>query len=176
MLPTQPIQVFRDVWQCRLIVYGGVAFDSRWLAVRMHSAATAWWLADLVRLAYSNDCLPPAPGHGHVRTASWEWAGGLNDDCALNLGSRHARAEWCTGPRRGGSWFCLVHDDACEYNPVFHTADVHIEPKSGLAARWLCELVTSVLQAGLRVPPPPRQPDNLYHRERPARRHLDQIC
>jgi len=103
---------------------------------------------DLIVATYENDCFRPPPGHRSSDEPFLEWTGDLDDDCAAETDTLYAHAEWCNGPRHGGLWYCMV--TACDPNlRYFHSLDMSIEPRSSIAARWLCELVISAASAGL---------------------------
>ena len=79
---------------------------------------------------------------------SLDWHGIFNDDCAATWKNYQAHAEHLSGPQRGGIWYCSVSD--AEGGRYFHTADrSDIQPKNGVAARWLCELVVSAAEQGV---------------------------
>ena len=80
------------------------------------------------------------------------WWGPLDTDHGATAGGIECHAEHLSGPVRGGNWYCQVYRGEAQY---FHTAECGIEPCSGEAAWWLCEVVVSVVQAGVWEPSTP---------------------
>ena len=125
----------KPIWACRVMDDATVIFESRVVAVRLLSCDAASWIARMVEAL-------------HGATQSLEWRGDLEDDCSAVWKRFGAHAEHLNGPRRGGIWYCSVDD--LDGKRFFHTADnPDIQPRSGAAARWLCELVVSLADAGL---------------------------
>lgn len=137
-----------SLWQCRVSDGSTIIFDSEWVALRFQTSGAAQWLADLITATHVNDSFWPPPGHRSSNEPLLEWTGDPNQDCAAETDTLYAHAESCTGPRRGGVWYCMVssrdHD-----RRFFHSLDMSIEPRNSIAARWLCELVISAATAGL---------------------------
>ncbi len=139
------------LWECRVLNGKEVIFDSLWVSLRIRSANAAQWLADLVIATYDRGLLRAAPGHRSSNDPFVEWTGDPSDDCAARLGPLHAHTEWSSGPHRGGDWYCMVR--TTEDNATFfHSADMSIHPRSGVAARWLCETIMAAANAGLLSP------------------------
>ena len=122
------------VWACRVTDGPTVIFESYAVSLRLLSRDAASWIARVVEEL-----------HGAVYPL--EWRGDLEDDCSAAWKRFVAHAEHLQGPHRGGIWYCSVSD--LDGKRFFHTADrKDIQPKSGAAARWLCELVISAAEAG----------------------------
>jgi hypothetical protein len=135
-------------WTCRVSDQQKVFFDSQWVSLRFRSPDGAKWLTNLIVAAIDRGVLWPPPGHRARDDSVVVWEGDLDDDCTSSLANLRAHVEWCNGPRRGGVWYCMV----CSFDPnqrYFHTLDMDIEPRSGIAARWLCELVMLATNAGV---------------------------
>ena len=121
-------------WAYRITDDVTYVFDSRSVSVHVLSPDAARWIARLIEGLRS-------------RTQTLHWNGDLKDDCSAVWKKFHAHAEHLQGPRRGGIWYCSVGD--VDGNRFFHTADYpDIQPRSGAAARWLCELMISSANAG----------------------------
>ena len=123
-------------WAFRVTRDEAVAFESAWVAIRYSERGDASWLAGLIDSLVARGTLPWRPGH--PAPAETMWDGDLDDDCRATVGDMHAHAEHLHGPRRGGAWYCSVSRSG---ERLFHTADCGVLPRSGGAARWLCELV-----------------------------------
>ncbi len=125
----------KPLWACRVMKGEELVFESRSVSIRLQTEEAAYWLAhhvEAVQLIPLQNILPKL-----------FWHGDLDDDCHACWRGVHAHAEWSNGARRGGLWYCSVS----EGNDVrfFHTADRNdICPKSGKAARWLCELIMTL--------------------------------
>jgi len=121
-----------------------VVFDSQWASVGFVARDSADWLAGLIARLDAHDAFAGCPGHPRVcarPAAPLLWQGDLADDCHAQAGELHCHAEWLTGPRRGGLWYASVWRTESANASVFHTLDRGLQPRSGSAARWLCELV-----------------------------------
>ena len=121
-----------------------VLFRSRDVAVRYLQRSDAQYVAELLINVLSN--------HGSLdlrSPAGCTWEGDVNDDCTTHFRGLIGRAEWLSGPRRGGIWYSAVF--RCnEIDAVFHTADRNgIQPRSGDAARWISEVVMLAADAKL---------------------------
>jgi hypothetical protein len=123
-------------WAFRAIRGDAVAFESAWVAIRYSAREDASWLAGLIDSLVARGMSPWRPGHS--APAEMRWNGDPDDDCRATVGEIHVHAEHLHGPRRGGVWYCSVDRSG---ERLFHTADCGIQPRSGGAARWLCELV-----------------------------------
>jgi hypothetical protein len=138
-------------WACRVSDGQNVIFDSKWVSLRLHSQDAAKWLADLVVATSNQGAFWPPPGHRANDRSLAAWDGDLNDDCVSSLGDLCAHAEWCKGPRHGGVWFCMVSSRDLD-SRYFHDLDIGVQPSTGTAARWLCELVMSAANSGILAP------------------------
>jgi hypothetical protein len=125
-------------WAFRVTRDGAVAFDSSWVAIRYSAQEDASWLAGLIDSLVARGMPPGRPGHPSTTSAGMQWDGDLDDDCRVTASDMYAHAEHLHGPRRGGAWYCSVTRSG---ERLFHTADWGVQPRSGVAARWLCELV-----------------------------------
>jgi hypothetical protein len=122
-------------WAFRVTDGDSVIFQSRQVSVRLLSRDAASWVARMIEELRG-------PGR------SLEWQGDMEDDCSAVWRTFGAHAEHLHGPRRGGSWYCSVGGP--NGTRFFHRADrADVQPRSGGAARWLCELVISAADAGL---------------------------
>ncbi len=73
------------------------------------------------------------------------WTGDLDDDCSLHWRGYHAHAE-CLSRNQ---WHCMVWREAeGKSTQVFHADEFDVMPKTGEAARWLCELVIATADRG----------------------------
>jgi hypothetical protein len=138
-------------WAFRVTVAGAVVFESSWVSVRFPDREDADWLAGLLDVLAGRGALPGSPGHPGQVASVVRWGGDLGDDCSATVGDLYCHAEHLSGPVRGGLWYCSVGRPGV---PLFHTADRGVQPRSGEAARWLCEVVVAAEAAGLveRVP------------------------
>ena len=131
------------LWACKVSVGAEIVFDSQNVSLRLKSKQAAEWLARQVEKSHL--ICPVALLEPPV------WAGDLNDDCRMMMGNLAAHAEWLSGPRRGGEWYCSVREAGGRVH--FHTIDAPgIQPKSGAAARWLCELILRLVVNGILEP------------------------
>jgi hypothetical protein len=135
---------------CRVVNEPGeVIFDSEWLAVRFADKRAVEFLGELALAAISAGTYRRPPGHplrGREPTIALAWTGDLDDDCVARPDGLLAHAEWMSGPRNGGSWYCSVSTTKTADDYLFHTS-VGITPTSGAAARWLCETVVALHRA-----------------------------
>jgi hypothetical protein len=129
------------VWAFRVTSGDVVVFESAWVAVRFSTRSDAVWLASLVDRLVAHGRPPARPGTTNL--AGVRWNGDLADDCWTTVGNIDAHAEHLYGPRRGGAWYCSVGRQG---ESLFHTADIGIQPRSSVAARWMCELVMSAAE------------------------------
>lgn len=122
-------------WAYRVTEGEKLIFQSQQVSVRLLSRDAAFWIARLIEALHG-------PGQ------PLEWCGDLEDDCSAIWKNLGAHAEHSQGPRRSGLWYCAVRrSDGMRF---FHTADRgDVQPRSGSAARWLCELVISAADAGM---------------------------
>jgi hypothetical protein len=123
------------VWAFRVTIGGRIVFESRGVSIRFMSREAASQIAELVEA---------------LDGAVWAlaWRGDPADDCSATWGRFGAHAEHIRGPRRGGSWYCSVFGSDGER--YFHTADENdVQPRSGQAARWICELVVAAGDLGI---------------------------
>ena len=128
----------KPVWAFRLIDGATESFTSQCISVRLLTRDAAAWVAGLVEAQRGSTLLLP-------------WTGDFDDDCSVTWKRLYAHAEHMEGPRRGGIWFCSVSD--LDGKRLFHTADnADVQPKSGSAARWLCELIISSADSGILDP------------------------
>jgi hypothetical protein len=123
-----------------------VVFESAWVSVQYQARQDAEWLARLIDALAEQGAFPGCPGHSSQVASVVRWAGDLGDDCSAFVGELHCHAEHLSGPVRGGAWYCSVSRSG---ESVFHTADRGVHPRSGEAARWLCEVVVCAATAGL---------------------------
>jgi hypothetical protein len=137
-----------SLWGCRVSYGSNIIFDSQWVSLRFQSSNAAQWLANLIATTYENGCFRAPPGRRSSIEPFLEWTGDPNDDCAAETDAFYAHAEWCTGPRRGGQWYCMV-SSRVNARRYFHSLDMAVEPRNGSCARWLCELVIAAAAAGL---------------------------
>ena len=135
------------VWTFVVKIADRIAFDSRWISVKMHDEASARWLDDIVlSLTEAGVKLPRVPVA--------KWSGNLDDDCWLKEGDFYAHAEHMYGSRgKGGFWYCQTGRGAFpDSMTYFHTAKGGITLRSGVAARWLCETVIAAARTGVLEP------------------------
>jgi hypothetical protein len=125
-----------------------VIFDSARVSVRYRSREDAAWLARLIDTLIERGAFPGCPGYSRQFSEPVEWHGDLGDDCSAVIGDLFCHAEHSSGPIRGGLWYCSVSQGS---EQLFNTANCGIEPRSGEAARWLCELIVSAVLAGICV-------------------------
>jgi hypothetical protein len=136
-------------WQFRVTLDGVVVFDSSWVAVRYSERRDAEWLAGLVVRLAARQAFAGCPGHpGQVTPLLW-WGGDLGDDYGTTIDGLHCYIEHLQGPVRGGLWYCSVYQGT---ETLFHTIEWGVQPRSGKAAWWLCEVVVSAERAGLMHP------------------------
>lgn len=135
-------------WAFRVVQGQGhaVEFESNWVSVRYVTREDAEWLAGLVDTLVTRGVFAGCPGHTRADTLIIPWIGDLDDDCWTRIADLFAHAEWMFGPRRGGNWFCSISRNG---DSLFHTTDFGIQPRSGGAARWICEVVISAAVAGI---------------------------
>lgn len=132
-------------WAFRVTSGSAVVFESAWVSVRYSTREDAFWLAGLIDSLVARGTFPRRPGYLDPAFEKVRWDGDLDDDCSTTVGDMHAHAEHTYGPRRGGAWYCSV----CRSGErLFHTADFGVQPRSGEAARWLCELVMLAVPPG----------------------------
>jgi hypothetical protein len=133
-------------WQFRVTLDSVVVFGSSWVAVRYSERRDAEWLAGLVDRLVARHTFAGCPGYpGQIAPLLW-WGGDLGDDHGATIDGMQCHIEHLHGPVRGGSWYCSVYRGT---EPLFHTADWGIQPRSGKAAWWLCEVVVSAERAGV---------------------------
>lgn len=133
------------LWKCVVSTDGREVFASRTVAIRLREERAARWLGELVAGLMTEGLSVPTAVHTRDGVSAWE--GDLDDDCWLDAGHCSAHAEWMDGPRRGGVWYCSVRDR--DGTILFSTVDFRdIQPKSGVAARWLCEHVIQASEVG----------------------------
>jgi hypothetical protein len=133
-------------WAFRVTAGDAVVFESAWVSVRYPAREGAAWLAGLIHALAERGAFPGCPGHLGQVANPVRWGGPLGDDCSAFVGDLYCHAEHLSGPVRGGLWYCSV---SRARESVFHTADRGVQPRSGEAARWLCEVVVSAVTAGL---------------------------
>lgn len=135
-----------------------VIFDSRWISIRFPSEKGAHDFAELILSTQKAGIYRPPPGHESLDGVATgiSWSGDLLDDCVARLDDFVAHAEWLTGSqgRKGGNWFCAVWKGD---QRLWHTADVDVVPRSGAAARWICELVIALAKTST-IAMAPNQP------------------
>jgi hypothetical protein len=137
-----------SLWAFRVTVADAVVFESVWVAVRYSSASDAEWLAGLIDRLATQGAFAGCPGHpGQTEPVLW-W-GVLGSDHGATVGDIVCHAEHMFGPVRGGNWYCQVSRGD---ERLFHTADSSIQPRSGNAAWWMCEVVVCAARAGVWVP------------------------
>jgi hypothetical protein len=125
-------------WAFRVTRGDAIAFESTWVAIRYSTREDASWLAELIDSLVARGRQPGRPGHPASPGAGIRWDGDPKDDCRASVGDMYAHAEHIHGPRRGGAWYCSFSRAG---EQLFHTADRGVQPRSGGAARWLCEVV-----------------------------------
>jgi hypothetical protein len=138
-----PLYAFRVTIEDRIV------FESAWVSVHFRSADDAQWFANVIEALAERGSFAGCPGHPGQVTTSFAWTRDLDDDCVASIHGFDCHAEHMEGPAHGGPWYCAVQSSAGRY---FHTIDRAAEPRSGLAARWLCEIVASAAAAGLIEP------------------------
>lgn len=139
-------------WAFRVTTDDVVVFESPWVAVRFAARHDAEWLAATIDRLAAIRRFPWCPGHpGQCEPVLW-WGGDIGDDHGATIEGIQCHAEHLNGPLRGGIWYCQVYRDREQY---FHTADSGVQPRSGPAAWWVCEMVISALLAGVYLPHPP---------------------
>lgn len=138
----------RRRWSFRVTAGDAVVFDSAWVAVRYADRSDAEWLATMIDRLVDRCAFAGSPGHSG-QTEPVLWRGDIGTDHGTTVGGIHCHAEHLYGPVRGGAWYCQVYGDKERY---FHTADSGIQPRSGSAAWWICEVVVSAVLAGAWAP------------------------
>jgi hypothetical protein len=133
-------------WAFRVIAAGSIVFESAWVSVRYVARQDAEWLAGLIDGLADRGIYPGSPGHRGQVACQLSWVGELDDDCGAVAGDLVCHAEHLSGPFRGGMWYCSVSRSGVFH---FHTGDSGVRPRSGVAARWLCEIVVRAEIAGL---------------------------
>jgi len=83
------------------------------------------------------------------------WTGDPDDDCRANCGDYIAHAESLDD----NAWYCDVFrapwtPNSSDERYVFHSEDSDIMPKTGEAARHLCELIIRAARAGIFIGEP----------------------
>lgn len=126
------------LWAFRVLNKTVVVFESAWVSVRYQTREDALWLANLIESLAERELFGGCPGHRVAIVEHVSWSGDLGDDCVAVAGDLSAHAEHLFGPSRGGAWYCSVSEGM---ETIFHTVDCGIRPRSGAAARWLCEVV-----------------------------------
>ena len=134
------------VWTFRVTHGDKVVFDCSWVSLRFVSKKGALWLARLVENLVQASAFFGAPGHRLSGGTEPCWKGNVGDNWSVEKDGLYAHAEHCEGPMRGGMWYCRV--TRCG-ETIFHTLDLGICPRDGVAARWLCELVFKAVTAGV---------------------------
>jgi hypothetical protein len=133
-----------------------VLFESAWVAVRYVDRDAAAWLVGLIDRLAARGMFPGCPGHpGQVAPVLGR--GGIGNDHGATVDGIHCHAEHLFGPVRGGGWYCQVYRGAEQF---FHTAESGVQPRSGPAAWWVCEVVVSAVRAEVwepNIPNPLRQ-------------------
>jgi hypothetical protein len=132
-------------WAFRVTAGGAVVFESAWVSVRYQAREDAAWLAELIDALAEQGAFHGCPGHPTSAPLAVRWDGDLGDDCSATVGTLYAHAEHLSGPFRGGVWYCSVRREG---ESLFHTAERGVQPRSGEAARWLCEVVLGAAVAG----------------------------
>jgi hypothetical protein len=138
-------------WKFR-VAADDAEFESSWVAVRFAARHDAEWLAGTIdRLAMVRR-FAGCPGHpGQCPPVLW-WGGDIGTDHGATVAGIHCHAEHVFGPVRGGGWYCQVHRDTEQF---FHTAESGVQPRSGPAAWWVCEVVVGAVLAGVWQPSTP---------------------
>ena len=120
------------LWGFKILDKENIVFDDSWVSIKFLNQKSAIWMAEIVEKLYEKGLILP-------RTAQKNWERDLDYDCILQEGNLFAHAEHMEGPKgKGGIWYCQVHSKDRRY---FHTSDHDIQPRSGAAARWLCEII-----------------------------------
>jgi hypothetical protein len=127
-------------WAFRVTAVDAVVFESAWVSVRYLDRKDAAWLAGLIDTLAERGVFPGCPGHSRQVASPVRWGGDLGDDCLALVADLYCHAEHMYGPSRGGGWYCSVSRSG---ESIFHTADRGVQPRSGKAARWLCEVAVS---------------------------------
>ena len=137
-------------WAFRVTAGDAVVFESAWVSVQYLAREDAVWLAGLVDALAGRGAFAGCPGHLGQVASSVRWGGDLGDDCSAIVGDLYCHAEHLYGPVRGGVWYCSVSRAG---ESVLHTADRGVQPRSGKAARWLCEVAVCAEVAGIGAAP-----------------------
>jgi hypothetical protein len=153
-------------WAFRVRDGDRIVFESAWVSVRYRAREDAAWLAELIEWEAARGVFPGCPGHPTSASVLVPWSGDLGDDCWATVGDVSAHAEHLYGPVRGGAWYCSVRRSG---ELLFHTADYGVQPRSGEAARWLCEVVLCAVVVGLGQEAPIRATPSNHSRARASR-------
>lgn len=133
-------------WAFRVTVEDALVFESAWVAVRYAARIDAEWLAGTIDRLVSRRLFVGCPGHPGQAGPILCWSSNIGTDHGATIGDIHCHVEHMFGPLRGGNWYCQVHRGAERF---FHTADMGVQPRSGNAAWWVCEVVVGAVQAGV---------------------------
>lgn len=130
------------IWVVRLRDGDAIAFTSETRSLHLRDEAAARLLGRALATCLAS---------GVSMRSDVDWQGDLSDDCTARIGRFQAHAEHLQGPRRGGVWYCQVFD-------VLHSEEAGIVPRSGRAARWLCEVIAVAAELGFAaLPDEPRR-------------------
>ena len=133
-------------WAFRVTAGDAVVFESAWVSVRYLGREDAAWLAGLIDALAARGEFTGCPGHPGQVARPMPWQGDLGDDCSASVGDLSCHAEHMHGPVRGGVWYCAAGRGG---EALLHTAERGVQPRSGEAARWLCEIVIRAAVAGV---------------------------
>jgi hypothetical protein len=133
-------------WAFRVNSDLGVVFESAWVAVRYATRRDAEWLAATIDRLADMGRFAGSPGHPGQCEPVLHWDVDIGNDHKVTVAGIHCHAEHLFGPVRGGGWYCQVSSSTDQF---FHTIESGVQPRSGLAAKWICEVVVSAVLAGV---------------------------
>ncbi len=133
-------------WAFRVIAENVVVFLSTWVSVRYATRRDAEWLAATIDRLAASGLFAGSPGHQGQVEPVLGWNADIGTDYGATVGDIHCHAEHLFGPVRGGGWYCQVSSGSEQF---FHTVESGIQPRSGPAAWWVCEVVFDAVRAGV---------------------------
>ena len=141
-------------WAFRVTAGGAAVFESAWVSVRYAARSDAEWLAATINRLAARGLFAGCPGHpGEAEPVLW-WGGDIGTDHGSTVGGVQCHAEHLFGPVRGGGWYCQVYRGNEQF---FHTIESGVQPRSGPAAWWICEVVLGAVRADVWEPSTPPQ-------------------